>query len=69
MTIPWLHNCPHSTDAWCLDCVTELGEERGRLVDLLTEAAEWLKPDCGDRELQSLYGRIRRAVGTPTSET
>jgi hypothetical protein len=36
---------------------------------LLLEAAEWLKPACGDRELLSLYGRIRRAVGTPTSET
>lgn len=40
------------------------------LEGLLLEAAEWLKPDIGmDRELQGLYGRIRRAVGTPTSDS
>jgi hypothetical protein len=26
MTIPWLGNCSHSPDGWCLDCVKELGE-------------------------------------------
>ena len=27
MTIPYQHNCPHSEDSWCLDCVQELAEE------------------------------------------
>jgi hypothetical protein len=27
MTVPWLMNCPHSDESWCLDCVAELGEE------------------------------------------
>ncbi len=26
MTVPWLSNCPHSDDAFCLDCAKELGE-------------------------------------------
>lgn len=28
MTIPYLMNCPHSDDGWCLACVKALGEER-----------------------------------------
>lgn len=31
MTIPWLMNCPHSEDSWCLACVREMGEENERL--------------------------------------
>lgn len=27
MTIPYQHNCPHSDNSWCLDCVQELAEE------------------------------------------
>lgn len=30
MTIPWLENCPHSGDAWCLSCVAELGKRLER---------------------------------------
>lgn len=28
MTDPMQHNCPHSDDGWCLDCVGELRRER-----------------------------------------
>lgn len=31
MTIPWLMNCPHSSDSWCLPCVREMGEELSAL--------------------------------------
>lgn len=27
MTIPWLMNCPHTDDGWCLDCVADLGDK------------------------------------------
>lgn len=33
MTIPWLSNCGHSTDSWCLDCTMKLGEENWALRD------------------------------------
>ena len=35
MTIPWLMNCGHSDDGWCLKCVKELGEERTRYAEAL----------------------------------
>lgn len=37
MTIPWLHNCAHSDDAWCLSCVAQLGNEA---ADLRSRVAE-----------------------------
>lgn len=24
--IPWKQNCPHSSDGWCIDCVSRLGD-------------------------------------------
>lgn len=35
MTVPWLMNCPHLEDGWCLDCTKELGEENWDLQDKL----------------------------------
>lgn len=35
MTIPWLMNCDHAEDGWCLPCVAKLGEERAELLDAL----------------------------------
>jgi len=26
MTIPWMMNCSHKGDGWCLECVCELGQ-------------------------------------------
>jgi hypothetical protein len=37
MTIPWLMNCAHDDSGWCLECVTELAEERNKLRDALEE--------------------------------
>lgn len=31
MTIPYLMNCDHESDGWCLSCVKQLGEENDRL--------------------------------------
>lgn len=30
MTIPWLMNCEHMPDGWCLECVIEL---RGNTIE------------------------------------
>ena len=30
--IPTQHNCPHSPDGWCLECVKALADERDALV-------------------------------------
>jgi hypothetical protein len=27
MTVPWLSNCSHDPDGWCLPCVSALGRE------------------------------------------
>ena len=35
MTMPWLHNCPHSEDSWCLPCVASMGKQ----LEELTRAA------------------------------
>jgi hypothetical protein len=51
MTIPYLMNCPHSDDSWCLECVKELGEKSERDTALLRQALEALREaravDCG----------------------
>jgi len=30
MTIPWMMNCPHDDEGWCLPCASELGEEMSK---------------------------------------
>jgi hypothetical protein len=40
MTIPTLHNCPHSPDGWCLDCVGKLAAERDDLEQQIRDNAE-----------------------------
>ena len=40
MTIPYLMNCAHSPDGWCLDCVKELHDE---LEAALTDANQKVK--------------------------
>jgi hypothetical protein len=38
MTIPWLMNCSHMDDGWCLDCTKELGERVWKLEEELRDA-------------------------------
>ena len=35
MTVPWMMNCPHSEDSWCLECTHGLGSENWKLRDEL----------------------------------
>jgi hypothetical protein len=42
MTIPWLMNCAHSPDGWCLDCVKELAEERNGIETALDKREKQL---------------------------
>jgi hypothetical protein len=37
MTIPWMMNCPHDGDGWCLSCVRELAEEKDKLEKELSD--------------------------------
>jgi hypothetical protein len=37
MTIPWMMNCPHSGEGWCLECATKLGEERNELNRIVSQ--------------------------------
>jgi hypothetical protein len=39
VTIPWLMNCAHSADGWCLECVVKMGEERLALECFAQEVA------------------------------
>jgi hypothetical protein len=48
MTIPYLMNCPHSDDAWCLECVKALGEKSERDTALLRQALEALVAAVSD---------------------
>lgn len=34
MTIPWLMNCPHGDEGWCLECVRQMGEELAHLKNV-----------------------------------
>jgi hypothetical protein len=43
MTVPYLMNCPHSDDSWCLECVKDLGEKSERDTALLRQALEALE--------------------------
>jgi hypothetical protein len=63
MTIPWMMNCEHSTDGWCLDCVVEMGNERS---DLRNEV-ERLKDELGQargniQECEHLYSVRGKAL-------
>lgn len=57
MTIPWMHNCPHSDDSWCLDCVIAMGNEMDALRAELAAAREnearylWLRDWSADNAL------------------
>lgn len=31
MTIPWMMNCSHKGDGWCLDCVYQFGQAYAEL--------------------------------------
>lgn len=35
MTIPYMTNCSHSEDGWCLECVSEMGREWQEMRDAL----------------------------------
>lgn len=48
MTMPYLMNCSHSPDGWCLSCVKELAAQ-------LEEARRGFAVLCGD--LQSCQGQ------------
>ena len=36
MTIPWLMNCDHQGEGWCLECVGKLARERDAALAELT---------------------------------
>lgn len=40
MTVPFLMNCAHRDDAWCLDCVRLLGEENWKVKALNAELVD-----------------------------
>jgi len=33
MTIPWMMNCPHIEDGWCVICVSRLGNSVKKYLD------------------------------------
>lgn len=37
MTIPYLMNCSHSEDGWCLRCVAKLGEAMQEAIEEVVE--------------------------------
>lgn len=48
MTVPWLMNCSHRPDGWCLECAKELGQENWSLI----EERDKLKDKCAALELE-----------------
>jgi hypothetical protein len=63
MTVPYLMNCPHDGDGWCLSCVKVLGEEYEELRELIRHC--WIHTayrDCGfmqmTTEQKQLYCEI-----------
>lgn len=55
MTVPYLMNCSHCDNGWCLACIKKLGEENERLCRLLT-AYDSISPcDCCDMKLGWKY--------------
>lgn len=53
MTIPWMMNCPHNEEGWCLPCVVEMGNENARL----REYADHL-----ERRARDALGYIRNSM-------
>lgn len=37
MTVPFLSNCAHKTDSWCLDCTSELGHKLWAEMDKVSK--------------------------------
>lgn len=60
MTIPWLMNCPHSSDSWCLSCVEELGLESENLRRINADAAKLFEAEIAS--MQRLVTGLRQAL-------
>jgi hypothetical protein len=40
MTTPYMMNCPHKSDSWCITCVSSLGEDHRQLRARTMEVLE-----------------------------
>ena len=45
MTIPWLMNCGHNGDGWCLDCVKRQHAELEAAEARVAELEGWISQD------------------------
>jgi hypothetical protein len=74
MTIPWLQNCNHKPDGWCLACAAKIGEDHARALAALVEAEKALSdyiPQLERRGAALNYGRkvlhqVRAALNKST---
>ena len=48
MTIPYLQNCPHQGEGWCLGCVKQLKEEKDYLLFFRLAAGDFMGPGESD---------------------
>ena len=63
MTIPWLMNCGHNDDGWCLDCVKEQHAELERyrlVVEMIIKRNKMMNPTIC---LDMLEKEAERALG------
>src|SRR5688572_17195339 len=61
MTIPWMMNCPHAEDGWCLECVVRMGNENAALREQTVRMRE-PEPRCPEckwekSQVHSVCGR------------
>jgi hypothetical protein len=56
MTIPYMMNCSHMGDGWCIACVRELGERERQLYEAIQKHRDQFpdEPMAGEKELWSL---------------
>lgn len=64
MTIPWLMNCGHNGDGWCLDCVKEQRAELDRYRKALEEIAgtTWYSEDHCVSEAEEMVRTAKQAL-------
>lgn len=55
MTIPWMMNCGHSDEGWCLECVSKLGDEAAALREK-KNISDDMVDELAERIAENIFG-------------
>ena len=68
MTIPWLMNCAHQGDGWCLKCVGLMADDLKRLVDAIRTHRDQRGDDRCFLDDETLYAVLPEGYTPPVRD-